>query len=359
MAEWAYVLASPQGAQLGELTGAGSRKLTVSVDSHASASCELAGDAEQAYLISELATDLIVYRDGDRLFRGRVGPTTDTVTADGHRVTVNAHDYRALLDRRILHNPISFNQVDQEAIGWGLITATQQMPGGNLGITRGAGQATGVLRDRTDYEPGKPVGEALTQLSEVINGFEWHIDPDLVYRVHYPRRGANRGYILDFGGTAAAVTRNIDPGRYANAVRVTGDDTTTPVVRTAADIAAAATGRFDLVEAISDVSEQSTLAQRADRLLADSDQLIPAYTVTLTPGVWKGRGDLWAGDTVHVVLRSGRLDEQAAVRAADLNVAISDDGVETVSVTARTTSFRQRIYALDRRLGALERAQSG
>lgn len=343
MAGHAWTFLARTGGEAVELTRARSRSLTVRLAGADQAQCSLDARSVQAGRIVETATDLLVYRDGTLLHRGRVGPTQDEASADRHTVTLTAVGYEAVLDRRTVWpadaadtdgqgNPVRrYTQVEQEEIGWDLITLTQARTGGDLGVTRGADQATGRLRDRS-YPVGKSIGEAIAQLSNVSDGFDWAITPELVYRVWYPRRGADNGFVLDYEGTVAAFSRSFNPASFANAHTVSGSEGTTVEAREEA--AYGAEGRWEAHHGEPDISEQTTLAARADRVHADALAYKARWTVTLTAGRWDGPDDLWVGDTAVLAVRSGRLDVVERVRVVEMTVSPDDDGRgETVGVT--------------------------
>lgn len=333
MARWAWIAVDTDGTARGELTEARSRRLTVPLDGPVTASFAIDGRHEQATLLDELSADLVVRRGDRKLYRGRVGRSSDNISANVHTVSFESADYRGLLGRRVLYagDTLTFAAVDQEQIGWTLIANTQARTGGDLGITRGASQSTGVTRDRT-YPAGKNIGDALTQLGRVDNGFDWEIDPDLVYRVHYPTRGRLRSnFPLEYGGSVASLSRNVNPSRFANAVRVTGDDALVAESREAAGLATAAEGRFDVQWGDPDITEQTTLAAKADWLLDEHFEVRPAYTVTLAPDVWSSPTDLWVGDTAPLIVKTGRLAVVTELRVYELQFDIDDSGVETIT----------------------------
>lgn len=357
MTSWSFVLTDTDGTPRGELTAAKGRKLTARLTGPAEASFTIDGRHEQAGMLDERQADLIVYRDLQTLFRGRTVAAQDQAGADRHTVApVTAVDYRGVLNGRLLHTALTYTNVDQSAIAWGLISDTQARPGGNLRITRGAGQTTGVLRDRA-YEAGANVGELLTQLAEVQGGYEWTITPELAFDVHHPRRGTDRGAVLDYGGTVSAFTRT--PGRYANAVRVSGATGVAPVIREVADIATRPEGRVEAQFGFPDVTQAATLTQKADHLLATLSSAEPSYTVTLKAGTWGGPDALWLGDSVLLVIRSGRLDEVSTRRVVEMDVTVDDSGRETVQVSlgepSLQTRYVERQRAIERRLTEAER----
>ena len=63
--------------------------------------------------------------------------------------------------------------------------------------------------------------------------------------------------------------------------------------------------------------------------------LVPSYTLTLPPGIYKD-GLINMGDTVPVIIRSGRLNVNTTMRIVGLSFVIGDDGQEDVEVDGRS-----------------------
>ena len=364
MARWQFVAATAAGEPVADLLGARSRKVTFRRDGPCEASWSMdgrwsaiTGNPPDAAVVKELLNDVLVYRDGDLLFRGRIGPTEDTVDADSHTVSMAAVDYRGYLDRRILYAAQTYTATDQAGIAWALVDYANTRIGGDVGITRGTGQTTGVNRDR-NYEAGKSIGEALDELGRVIGGFDWEVDPWLRLNVYSPSRGTIRDFVAEYGSNVARVSRSVDPGSYANAVRSTGDTAlTTAVTLNAATLATRPERRFDLAVSDPDVKVQQTVQDRASAALAIAEVIQPSYTVTLRPGRWSP-GDVWLGDVTKIVVRSGRLDVNTSERVEEISVSVGDDGSETVELTygnRRRESLARYLRYVGRRLVNLER----
>ena len=363
-ADWAFVVTDAAGNEHGDLTEAISRRVTVRLRDSGDAGFSISGRHTQSELVAELSTDLVVYRDGDRLFRGRVGASSDRLSADVHTVTFSAHDYREMLRRRILYADLTFTQADEEVIGWDLISHTQARTGGDLGITRD-GMKTGRLRDRT-YTAGKNVGEALDQLTEVVNGPDVEIGPDLVYRA-WSVRGRHQGLVLAYGENVVDVDRDVSSSQFANAVRVTGKGTedgtiyTIPELRESPGLSIAPEGRFDLADGDTDIVTQSAVAARADGLIVERSHIRPGYTVSLAPGFWQGPDHLWLGDTVTLQINSGRLAVNTRLRVYEMDMSPGDGGGEEVMVrlgrprTRPTLVDRQQLRQITSALTDLNR----
>jgi hypothetical protein len=359
MTAWAFEIADIDGSRRGAVSEARARTFTSRLTGPADASYTIDGTHPQALLVDELASDLLISRDGVLLYRGRVGQTQDDGAVDTHTVRVTTADYRALLGRRIVWDgsTTEFADVDQETIAWTLIDDSQGLTGGDLGITRGIAQATGVTRT-LEVDTGKNLGEQITVLAELDDGFDWAITPDLTYKVWYPQRGTDQGVVLDYGGTVEAFTRTLNPSDFANAVRVTGHDQLLDVeLRESDDIAIAAQGRFEAAYGYTDILDQTTLAAKAAWQIGESETARPAWTVTLRNGAWEGPDHLWVGDTALLVIRSGRLDVAASMRVYELTVTLDDNDTETVSLTLGRPALdsRRRTQTVERRLTDLER----
>jgi hypothetical protein len=361
MARWQFLAGPAAGGPEAELTAASARRLTVRLGQSSDVAFTLDARHEQAQVVDELASDVWIYRDRQLLHRGRVGVSSDQGGADSHTATFNAPDYQALLERRHLYDgdKLSYVQEDEASIAWQLIQATQARPGGDLGITRGTGQTTGFLRDRL-YTAHMSVAESIGQIGDLADGFDWEIDAFLRLNIYNPGRGRDTDVVLDYGGAVDSFARSINPAEYGNTVLATAAaDPRAPEYRTVSDIASRPEGRFEIERGFPDILEQSTLAARADYLLAQMQELAPSYTLTLAAGRYPGPESLWLGDTCITSVRSGRLDEHLRMRVVEISFDVGESGDETVRVTVGTPSmseqFAQRLRSTDRRLKTLER----
>lgn len=375
---WTFVVGPASGGHDVGLTEATSRRYIARLTEPSEVSFNIDGRGVQAPLIEELASDIHVMWQpgapgepptgpGQQLFRGRVGATADDITETEHGMQVTALDYRAVLKRRRTINTDTnvLAGIDQAEIAWTLIAQTQSHLAGDLGISKGVGfPGASVVRDRT-YMAGDSIGERIQELSEVVDGFDWDITPVSPSALHldvwFPQRGGNKGVVLELGGLVSKANRDVDPGEYANAIRVTGDDGAaappTPVERDVIDPDTRPEGRWDAVFGESTIQTQAALNARADWLREESQVIRPAYSLTLKAGGWGGPGHIWLGDTVQVVINSGRLAVNTALRVYELQFDISADGGETVTVTAGRPrpDYRKRPAQFERRITNLER----
>lgn len=333
--DWTWVLAGtpPFGVGRRELTKAYGRALIPRVDGAWSATFTLDGRSDEALEIQSLATDLIIYREGGKLFRGRISAENDNGDGTNHVTQFTAIDYRGVLtdSRFVGKDGRVFGGVDQGAIAWLLISENQALPGGNLGIIDGAGSVSGTLRDRT-YDPGKPIGEAIDELYRVSGGGDWEIDANLALNRYYPRRGTSTGFTLDYKGTVAKFSRLLSSKDFGNSVMATGSQGLTPAVATDPGVSSDPRGLWQRSVGFPSVLEQTTLGTKAFWLLDQTSVLRPEIVVTLTPGRWHGPDELWIGDTAQLALRSGRLADTGDYRVVEMRLMPGDHGTETIQM---------------------------
>jgi hypothetical protein len=273
-----------------------------------------------------VATDIELWRDSTRRFRGRVVSLDDTLNGDEYTVAVTAVDYSQLLMTRGLVTDLVFSQVAQGTIAWNLIQHTQAQPSGDLGITAGTITDGSVLRDRP-YTAGNGVGKLIDELSAVQYGFDWWIDDQLRLQVRYPRRSQVSGLLLAHGAGVAAIKRKSVATEFRNYVRESGDPSTTPQV---AQALPDARGRWELHEANAQVSNTATLLEKANGALAERSSPRASYAIALDAGAYDAL-PLLLGDLPKLVVQRGRLNVDDYVRVMELGFQVDESGKEEVS----------------------------
>lgn len=334
MTVWTWVIGGtpPLGIRTRELTLARGRTVTWRLDGPCTAQFTINGRSDEAAQIVELETDLTIFRDGHKMFRGRIGPSTDDIGPGSHVSQFTAIDYRGMLNyRKIGRYGASYTATPAGTIAADLVAASQALPGGNWGITAGVGAATGTVRDNT-LDPGKPIDEAIAEMGRLDNGYEWDVDADLALNLWHPTRGDNNGVVLDYGGLLNRVRRQLDPKDYANATLATGATGLTPATDETSDVATDPKGRLEVAVGYPSIINQPYLDAKAAWLLGQTSTLRAGWSVTFRPGRWGGRGHVWLGDTCTLVVPSGRLTGRVVpVRVAEISVQPGDDGTETVT----------------------------
>jgi len=317
------------------LTQARSRTLTFDLSQPHTLSFTIDGEHPEADLINELQTDIIVTRNNTKLFRGRVGSTSDDVDQNKHTVSFQAVSYKGLLGRRTLQtdkNTLATAE-DQAYIAWWMVNHTQTQSGGNLSITAPDTLTTGVLRGDL-WEAGKYIANAIDDIGSRQYGFEWDIDADLRMQIYYPNRGAVSTYVAEYGGFVTSFQRTLDTSNYANFVRSFGTNGGLDISSTSSmpNIADLIEGRWEYAEGGGDADSTAEVASRAAGLLGERGALTPTYTLTLKDGTWRPE-QFWLGDSINVVIKKGRLDVNSFYRVQRIQIDIGDSNEEHVTVT--------------------------
>jgi len=282
-------------------------------------------------------------------FTTGTAPVTDLMWLDDCKLTT----YPTLASRLV------YGDVEQVDIAWDLINDTQSRVGGDLGISN-ASTATGVTRDRL-YQVGDSVGDLITALSQVEAGFDWDIVPispsALEFRTWHEERGVGRGEVLEYGGPVISAQRQVSATDYANAIRLSGADTTIPTEREADDLATAAQGRWDAIFADTSLTTQDALEGRAHYRLKYSQVVRPVWSVQLRRDYWRGPDHIWLGDPVRLVVYSGRLQVDTILKVYEIGFTIDADGGEQIELTLNgpKVDYRRPPAVVDRRLTDLER----
>ena len=156
-----------------------------------------------------LQTALYIERDGVLVWGGWIIGRNRSKRSGA--IELAGADFFSFLNRQNLETTLTYTAAadDQFDIVRGLVAWVQAQAGGNIGLQVSTGDS-GVTRDRTyfGYE-AKNIGEAISQLAAVENGFDFAIDcayvagvPVPTLRLSYPRRGraaAVTGHVFDLG----------------------------------------------------------------------------------------------------------------------------------------------------------------
>lgn len=310
------------------------------------------GRSLDATELDELSTDVHGIRDGQIMFRNRVGAGEDNFNESTHVVEFSCVDYMGMLSRRTIQSgdTTTFTSTDQGDIAWTLINNTQSNTAGALGIVRRLPGTTGQTFTVT-YEVGTKIFDEIRNLSEQVNGFDWEIVPTsataLQFNIYAPSRGSDKGVVLEYGGAVASGKRLVDPTEFANAGRFTGGlDTLTPVDYFASG--SPPEGLWDITEGYPEVIDQDILNARAAWRIAQLNVLVPTYSLALKDGFWLGPSHIWLGDTVRIIIKSGRLNVDTETRVQEIRINIDDEGNEHVELT--TGPFAYNMYESIRKL---------
>lgn len=230
-----------------------------------------------------------------------------------------------------------FEATDAGQIAWGLINASQQQSAAaDFGITQGTIQAS-VDRDRTDYS-FKNIRDAIIQLSEVIDGFDFEVTWDKVFNVYYPKIGSRR---TDIELTYPGNIRELSFGRYgmqiANQITARGAGFGPGAYKSVADDLTSQ-GKFWLRQRIvdfNDVSTTATLDEHAAEELRVAKEFTDIPTLVLDQANAPKVGTYGIGDEIKIGIDAD-FDVFGPVsdwfRIDGMDIALDENEVETVTL---------------------------
>jgi hypothetical protein len=362
---------------LGELDSARARVLTRVLNQAAQLDFAIDGHEPIASAILELQVEIYAWRWDDQrgadvcVFRGVVDHSEDELDEQSHLVKFTAHDYFKLLDRRFDASTTgtTYTNVDQDGIAYqGVAAATDAVTSFGNGYylpllpamvapDGSARAASGIIRTRA-YAGSYVASQLIDDLAADINGFDFDALPEPraiglptwqgqaigpgtdALRIFYPQQGTTRtDFALLYGGNVAKVTRTVDSANYANYDRQIGNKASASAnvaqligEASNADASSTTVGLWPLLEYAPTVIDATTLTQKAQGRVADLGVLQPSYALTLRAGTYEW-GYPHLGDTVPLVIQSGRLNVNTNVRVVGIAYTVGDDGQEDVVVT--------------------------
>jgi hypothetical protein len=268
-------------------------------------------------------TKIFVERDQALVWGGRLVPPRSYDASTG-RLTINAEESLGAFAFRFLPS-LSYVGVDQLDIARSLITELQSDVGGDMGIEFGS-ELSGVLRDRTYAAYDRTVGlTALTDLSEVIDGFEfatqtgWGDDgqPQEKLLLGYPRMGrvgTASGLVFEYNrsgsaqGNITTYTWEDGGGLYTRSWASTETEDSVQMVASSQndDLIAAGYPLLEESAQFDGITDLSTLEAHAAAmsLFSGGHHVTAAITVKAQPGV--ELGDWVLGDDVLVRIADAR-----------------------------------------------------
>jgi hypothetical protein len=342
MPRWSFLLSDSAGNARAELgTGAG-RSVTFSRNTYPELALTIShDDAAAAILFTALSNGiptLRAYRDGVLRFHGDLAPFDEQLEEGAQLNLVFRGPFVRLIGYGQSRGRFTDTAFTRLATDAGQIAkALIDTYGIGAGVaTNGAIEVTKV-RDRS-YQYAN-VGEAIVNLTRVLDGFDFEVIPieyssgNIGQLVVYAAQGSDRSASVQFQygpGTLAncrTVNRQTEPP--INTARVIGANGLVGLKTDAGSIATF--GEQWVQESASDVSEQVTLDDKAQALLRPDPIKVVSFTPdpTLAPSPWD---DYWLGDTVSFFGRRGAFYEDATMRVDKIRVVIDDDGNEAVEV---------------------------
>jgi len=288
------------------------------------------------------ATGIFFQRDQRILWGGLVW----TIDADVAANTMNiaGAGLMSYFRHRFITDTTTYTATDQLEMARLLIDKAQAVGGGNIGVSTSDTNTSGVLRDRTYYGyEYKNFAEAITQLAEVQNGFDFYIDSFFdsnneiasEFRSVYPATGRRTSFVFDIDNNCQALRFTVNGSSLGNAVYAIGAGNGEDMLRSEVTDTSglAARPKLEKVTSHKNVSVTSTLQTHADRELSRSVQPVKTLGLTVYPDVDPVLGSYIVGDQVYVRGEYGYVTLDGWYRIVDLTVGVSAGQYETINLS--------------------------
>jgi hypothetical protein len=274
----------------------------------------------------------------------------------GRKITVEASDWVGWLTRRNIRHTLTFPAtydtnpsatIEQFDIVRGIVDYLQSIQ--DLGITVDT-HNSGVLRRRKyPFYERKPAGEAISQLANVIDGFDYAAetsrDPvtDQItkhIRLYYPRRGRRTNHVFSWGTNIDDYSYTEDGARIENQVDAFGQgEEEGMLIATATDPNQwSSYPILDGTVDFRDVTEEPTLQGHADNRLRERKAVVELLDLKLKANALPSFSSWIPGDEVTVNIKDPDTDPNPVVdfsgfwRIMSDKVEVSKTGDETVTL---------------------------
>lgn len=341
MPVWSFLLADSLGNGVAELATGGGRTLTFTRNAYPEATITISHDDDAAAVFFDTLRNgiptLRAYRDGVLRFHGELAPFSETLEEDAQLSLLFRGPSARLIGYGQSRGRFTLASRVFSAADAGQIAKTLIDEATGSGIATTGTIQTSKTRDRT-YQYAN-IGEAITNLTRVLDGFDFEIVP-IEYAAGkigqfnvYASQGSDLSdtVLFQYGPNTLAnvqsVTRQTEPP--INYARVLGTNGLASIKSDPGSIAKY--GYWIVQESISDVAEQATLDDKAQSLLRPDPIKVVAFSPdpTLAPAPWD---DYWLGDTVSFFGRRGAFVEDVTARVNKITVVVDDEGNEAAQV---------------------------
>ena len=306
--------------------------------------------------VDEARRQLLIERDGVPVWAGVVWASPYDDATQTRKVM--AGELWSYYRHRVIDALQTFSAVDQFTIVSTLLTDAHSRGGGDIGVTVPV-TTSGRTRDRT-YEAFeyKNLGEAIEELSAVIDGFDFAIDlayngsGDLVktLNMEYPRRGRNvyaTGHVFELGRNIVEFVWPSDGTRTANKIFAVGAGegraAIVAVVSDTSQLTAVASGGagYPLLEQViryKDISVVANLMGHAQQWLTQVSRPVTLPELTVRADLDPVFGSYVCGDSARVVIPPNMTPRfpdglDTFRRIVAFGVSVTDEGAETIKLT--------------------------
>lgn len=272
-----------------------------------------------------------VYRDGDLIWSGEQVMRQSKLTDKGDNwATIYCFTWFEQLAGRHTGATRTFTAEDAGNIAWTLIDETQT--DSDFGITQGTIEVT---MDRDVIYENQNIAEAITNLSNVINGFDFEVSDTKVFNV-FGTQGVDRTeLIFEYGHNITNITISEDFAHPANRAIILGDSgVVSDPLRVERDDAGSQT-QYKLREVVSNemnTVESATLEEKGDALLRKYGSPLFKISMDLVRSSFPTIADFALGDIVTLKVQSGIYNIEDTYRIYEWSIDYDENDTEKLDL---------------------------
>jgi hypothetical protein len=280
-----------------------------------------------------------IYADSAIVWAGEV----QTLSIQGQGVQLGCVGLWGYAFRMGVISDLIYSAVDQFTIAKGMIDAWQAQTFGNFGIDTSTVGTSGTVRDRTYLRNElHNVGQRITELGAVSDGFDLKVDPSTRKLVlTAPTQGTDLSasvFVDQRNIDSASIAVSIAPGDLVSDVAATGSSITTTgasaTLYSARTTSAVQTSYGRTWGSFSDstISVQGTLDGASDAFLSSRSGQLFQPGVTVIPLVGCDVTDFKAGDTINYSYDAGLGVQTSNRRVTKKTVSVDSSGKQRLLV---------------------------
>lgn len=285
------------------------------------------------------ASEVWVYADSSLVWAGE----PQTLNIQGQTVQLDCVGLLGYTFRMGVVADLVYSATDQFTIAAGLINQFQSQTYGNYGIDTSTVGTSGVTRDRTYLRNDlHNVGQRLTELGAVSDGFDMKVDPITRKLVlTSPQQGSDLSasvFLDERNIDSAQISVSVSPDDLVSDVAATGSSTTSAGInsvlysaRTTASVQTSY-GRSWHGMNFDGISVQATLDGAGDAYLATRNKQLFQPGVTVFVNANADIGSFHVGDTITYSYDAGLGRQTIALRVAKLTVDVNSSGAQRQKV---------------------------
>ncbi len=275
-------------------------------------------------------TEVTVYRNDVNIFTGPIWEIT--ASSESNALDFGAEDVSSYLKRRRVDGDYKYTKKKAADIAWDLITKSQALSGGNLGITLGTKDNTSTISVSYTKKSVGVLYNAIEKLGTGTPGFDWKISPDRVFNAYNPRLAITSGLVLEYRANILRYSLSQN-GRYiANNAFVKGKNKIVSSTFTDAD----SISKFGLRHYTNSDSELKSKAKadaKAKQQLNLRKDPVPTVQMVIDTVLMNPLDDGFGfGHIARIIIDDGWVQYDSEMRCNGYQVTVSKQGSETFTL---------------------------